>query len=377
MSFEPPNSEPPQCAPASQAVFPPSVVEIAVRLGLLGGLAYWTIALVHPFMPIMLWSVVLAVALYPVFAWLSQHLGGRRGLAAALLTLVGLLVVIGPVTWMGVGLVEAGKEMIGQLEAGTLSIPAPPRSLADWPLIGQPLFEFWTSAMTNMRGALTNLAPQLKPLGEFLLGAARSASAGTLEFIASVIIAGFLFAPGPRMVATMRTLARRVDPADGDKFLALAEATIHAVSRGVIGVALLEAIVAGLAMSFAHVPGAALLTLAILVLGIVQISPLIVAAPVIFWAWTNLSAIAALALTIAMLAVYFIGEGLKPFLLSRGLSTPMLVVFIGVIGGVLANGVVGLFTGPVVLAVAWELARAWIAEPPAMRGPADFEPGGA
>ena len=335
-------------------------IEVAIHLGLIGFLVYWTFILVNLFVPIVVWSVVLTVALYPAFDRLTTALGGRRRLAAALIMIIGLLVVIGPVTWLGLGLVEGSKALIQRFESGELTIPPPSAAVKDWPFIGQPLYDFWTLAFTNVQSALAYLLPQLKPAGEVLLETMSSAGAGTLKFIVSVAITGFLFSPAPRLVAATNTLAHRIDPARGEPFVKLAGATIRAVSRGVIGISLLQAVIAGIGMSLAGVPFASLLTLAILVLGIVQIGPLLVVIPLIVWSWMTMSTLAALAFTACMTAVYFIEAFLKPFVLARGLTTPTLVIFVGVIGGILAHGISGLFAGPIVLAVAWEIANAWI-----------------
>jgi predicted PurR-regulated permease PerM len=129
-----------------------------------------------------------------------------------------------------------------------------------------------------------------------------------------------------------------------------------------MGVSLLQSVIAGLGMTVAGVPGAGLLAIAILVLGIVQIGPMLVVAGVVFWAWTHMTTIPAIALTLCMLSTNYIDGAVKPFLLAHGLSTPMPVIFIGVIGGVIVHGFAGLFVGPVVLAVVWELGRAWISD---------------
>jgi predicted PurR-regulated permease PerM len=134
------------------------------------------------------------------------------------------------------------------------------------------------------------------------------------------------------------------------------------VSRGVIGISLLQAVIGGVGMSLAGVPFASVLTLAILVLGIVQIGPVVIIVPLTIWGWMALSTGPALAFTICMVAVYLVEVVMKPFLLAHGLKTPMLVIFIGVIGGILEHGIPGLFAGPIVLAVAWEVAKAWIYE---------------
>lgn len=337
-------------------------IEMSIRLFVIGFLAYWTFVIIAPFGAMIVWSVVLAVALYPLFDRLSPLLGGRQTLAAGLITVVALVLVIGPMTWMGLGFVDPVKGVIAGFDNGDIAIPPPPVSVKDWPLVGAQLYSYWELASTNLRSALTQILPQLKPVGEYLLGMARNAGVGTLKFLLSVILSGFLLAYATQLIVGMRALSRRIDPTNGESYLNLAGATINAVSRGVMGLSIMQAVIGGVGMFLAEVPGANLLTIAILVLGIVQIGPLIVVAPVVFWAWTTLSTPAAIGLTICMLTVNYMDNVLKPFIFAHGLSTPIPVIFIGVIGGVLAHGVAGLFVGPVVLAVVWELATAWIAE---------------
>lgn len=340
--------------------FNATFIELVIHVGFIGLLVSWTFVLVHPFIPIIVWSVVLTVALYPVFDWLAAVLGGRRGLAAALITILGLLVVIGPVTWLGLGLIDGLKALIDHLDSGRLSIPRPSETVRDWPLVGPQLYEYWTLASTNVRSALTYLLPQLKPVGEILLNAASNVGTWTLQFLVSVIIAGFLFSPGPHLVTATKTLALKIDSTHGERFVKLSGATIRAVSRGVIGMSLLQAVLGGIGMSLAGVPGASFLTLAILVLGIIQFGPLIIVAPLLVWSWITMAMGPALAFTACMATVIFLDSFLKPFVLARGLTTPMLVTLIGVIGGIIAHGIGGLFVGPVVLAVAWDLVNAWI-----------------
>ncbi len=343
-------------------------IELSIRLFVIGMLVYWAFVIVQPFAAMIVWSVVLAVAFYPIYEKLCEWLGGREGLAAALMTLAGLVLIIGPVTWVGIGVVEPSKLLIAGLESGDIAVPPPPDTVKDWPFIGAQLHAYWELASTNLHSAFAQLLPQLKPVGEYLLDMARNAGLGTLKFLLSVVLSGFLLAFGRQMLAGTRALARRIDPATGSKFVDLAGATINAVSRGVMGLSLMQAVIGGVGMSLSNVPGASLLMIAILVLGIVQIGPLPIVAPVIFWAWTHLSTPAAIGLTICMVTVNYMDNFIKPFLLARGLSTPIPVIFCGVLGGVLAHGVAGLFVGPVVLAVVWELGKAWIEEDVAARG---------
>jgi predicted PurR-regulated permease PerM len=337
-------------------------VEIAIHLGFVGFLVYWAYLLVRPFIPIGVWAVVLATALYPTYRRLKIFLGGGKTggrWAAALFTLAGLLVVLGPSTWLGLGMLEGSKALIQRIETGGINIPPPSPEVKNWPLIGPSLFEFWELAFSNLSGALAHILPQLRPAGEVMLEMVSSAGAGTLKFIVSVVLMGFLLMGGPGVVAAVNLLARRIDPAYGERFVALSGATIRAVSSGVIGISLLQAVIGGLGMWLFGVPFGSLLTLAILVLGIVQLGPFLVAAPVVVWAWMTLAPAAAIVLTIFMTVTYLIEAALKPFVLAHGLTTPTLVIFMGVVGGILEHGVAGLFAGPIVLAVAWEFAKAW------------------
>ena len=143
-------------------------VELTIRLGVLGLLLYWSFFLIRPFITIAIWSVVLTVALYPVYGWIVDRLGGRRRLAAALLTLINLLIVIGPATWLALGLIDSLRTLSDRLDLSSLELPPPPVTLKNWPLVGEPLYQFWNLASTNLQAALAEIAPQLKPLGSLL-----------------------------------------------------------------------------------------------------------------------------------------------------------------------------------------------------------------
>ncbi|WP_166141973.1 AI-2E family transporter [Methylosinus sp. RM1] len=339
-----------------------TLIDLIIRLGALGALAYWSFLLVRPFVTIVTWSAILAVALYPVFEWTAVRLGGRRRLAAVVITLLGLLFVIGPATWLGLGVVDGLRVLSERIDAGGVWVPPPPEALRSWPFVGESAYEFWELASTNLRSALAQALPQLKPYGEIALDATKNAGAGVFKFLISVIIAGFLFAPGPALVRAIKTAVTRIDSKRAEHFVELAGSTIRTVSRGVIGVSLLQAAIGGLGLQLAGAPGASLLTLCILVLAIVQIGPLLVVVPSILWAWTEMRTLPALLFTCCMLTVTLVDNVLKPIVIARGLTTPLLVIIVGVIGGVLVHGIIGLFVGPVVLAVAWELLSAWAGE---------------
>jgi predicted PurR-regulated permease PerM len=181
---------------------------------------------------------------------------------------------------------------------------------------------------------------------------------------------GFLFSPAPSLAAAVRRLSLRVLPARGQEFVQLAGTTIRNVAQGVIGIALLQATLSGLAFVIAGVPGSGLLALAVLIFGILQF-PGIVMLPVTIWSWTAMPLTAALAFTAYMIPVGLINNLLSPIVMAHGLKTPMLVIFTGVMGGAVAHGIIGLFLGPIVLAVTWELIVAWGAQEDAVLPAAD------
>ncbi len=344
-------------------------IQLTIRLALLALLIYWSFVVIRPFVPILAWSVVLTVALYPVFNWLSRLLGNRPKLAAIILTAINLGIVIGPATWLGLSAVEGVRSFAAQLGSGTLVIPSPPAAVKDWPVIGGKLYGLWDQASTNLRALLGEAAPQLKPVAGTILGLAGDAGMGALKFLVAVVLAGLLFPAGPRLVAGGRSFLSRVVAERSENFLVLAGATIRSVSQGVIGIAVFQSLLAGIALKLADVPRAGLLAFAVLMLGILQIGSAIILIPVLIWLWSARDFTTALLMTLFLVPVGLADNVLKPIVMGRGLTTPALVIFIGVIGGTLAHGMVGLFIGPIILAVAWELMTAWIREDREMRAP--------
>jgi len=349
------------------------IIQLVIRLGLLAVLIFWTLVLIRPFVPILAWSVVLAVALNPVFQRLAKVLGGRPKLAATILTVISLAIVIGPATWIGLGAVDGIKDIAEQLTAGEVVVPSPPQAIKNWPLVGPRLYEFWVQASTNLRSVLREIAPYLKPFATTLLGLAGNAGVGTIKFLLSVAVAGVLFPYGPQLVAAGRGFLSRIVPDQSEHFLDLAGATIRAVSQGVIGVAIIQSLLAGIGFKLAGIPSAGLLAFAVLLLSIVQIGGTIVILPVIIWIWTDKDFATALLLTTFLVIVAVLDNILKPLVMGRGLTTPALVILIGVIGGTLAHGIIGLFIGPIILAVAWELLTAWVRDDEPLAVPADTD----
>ncbi|HZR88518.1 MAG TPA: AI-2E family transporter [Bradyrhizobium sp.] len=349
--------------PSSATSAPPNdPVQLAIRLGLLACLIYWSYVLILPFIPILLWSAILAVALYPAFDRLSRLLGGRPALAAMLITMLGLSIVIGPASWLAVGLVEGVRLVADQVGTGSVSLPAPKESIKAWPLVGTAVFDLWQLASTNLAAALGRFSPYAKPVAKTILSAIGSVGIEMFKFLAAVVVTGFLFIPGPRLVSAARTFLAHVIPEHSEEFVALAGTTVRSVSRGVIGIAMLQSLLLGIGFIVADVPGAGLFTFLVLLLGIAQIGCAVLLLPMIAWYWLTREPSAALLFTLYVVPAGLIDNVLKPLVMGRGSRTPMVVIFLGVLGGTLAHGLIGLFIGPIVLAVGWELLAAWMRE---------------
>jgi predicted PurR-regulated permease PerM len=339
-----------------------ALVVPAIRIACLALLGYWSLLLIQPFLTIIVWSIIIAAALYPLFDWLCAKLHGHRALAAVTITLLMLAVILGPATWLGLSLAESVRVLIARVGDGSIVVPPPPEAVKAWPLIGERTYELWQLASTNLRGLLIDAAPQLKPLGSTLLNTAGSLGINLLQFIIAAAISGFLLIPGPSLGGSIKNVISHIAGARGEEFVDLASATIRNISRGIIGIAILQALLAGIGLLFAGVPAAGLFSFLVLVLGIIQIGPSIVIIPLIVWSWFTMDTKAAVLFTIYMVPVNLLDNLLRPLVMAKGLRTPMPVILIGVLGGTLAHGMIGLFVGPIVLSIAWQLLVAWTTE---------------
>jgi predicted PurR-regulated permease PerM len=338
-----------------------------IRVVCLGLLGYWSLILLRPFLTIIVWSIIISVALYPIFDWLSAKLYGHRALAAVAITVFTLFVMLGPVTWLALSLAETIRTLFAQFGDGSLVIPPPSGAVKAWPLIGEKIYEAWLLASTNLRALIIEVAPHFKPLGTSLLIAAGSVGTNLLKFIVALVISGFLFIPGPSLVHSVKNIFGRVAAERGEEFVDLAGATIRNISRGIIGIAILQALLAGIGLLFAGVPAAGLFSFLVLLLGVIQIGPSVILVPLIVWSWFAMDTTTAILFTLYMVPVNLLDNILRP-LVAKGLKTPMLVILIGVLGGTLAHGIMGLFVGPIVLSIAWQLLAVWTQDAPKRLG---------
>jgi predicted PurR-regulated permease PerM len=336
-------------------------MEAAIRLGLLLLLVLWCFNIVRPFIMPVLWGAIMAVAIYPLFEKAYTALGGREKLTATLITLLALAILIVPTVMLSTSMVESSKSLSEQLDAGTLAVPPPSESVKDWPLIGEKTYGVWKLFSTNLEAALGKFKPQVEAVGKWFIAGAAGVGGGILMFVVSIIIAGAFLVygrSGSDAVAkvTGRVLGARV----GREFVELASATIRSVAQGVLGVALIQSILAGIGLMLIGVPYAGVWAALVLLLAIVQLPPILVLGPIIVYVFSFAETVPAVIFMIWSLIVSVSDGFLKPLFLGRGMDIPMLVILLGAIGGMILSGIIGLFVGAVVLAVGYSLFMAWV-----------------
>ncbi|KPK56910.1 MAG: hypothetical protein AMS21_12220, partial [Gemmatimonas sp. SG8_38_2] len=248
--------------------------------------------------------------------------------------------------------------------------------VAGWPLVGEPLNDAWSLASTNLEAALERYEPQVKALAARLLSAMGGLGIGVLQFIISIIIAGVFLATSEAASKSAVRVANRFAGEQGEEFVVLADKTIRSVALGVLGVAVIQSLLSLIGMAVVNVPGAPVWALIVLLLAVVQLPPALVMLPVAIYVFTTTSTVPAVIFLIYALIVSGSDAFLKPLLLGRGVSVPTLVILIGAIGGVMRSGIIGLFVGAVVLALAYQLFVAWLGEAPMVEQKAEVAEAG-
>lgn len=348
--------------PISERALSRGMLDVLIRAGLIAILAVVCFRIFYPFGSLLVWSMILAITMYPLHLRLRKRLGNKDGLTATLIVLVAIIILTVPAYLLGVALVDSVGHAMEMAKSGGVRIPPPAESVANWPLVGGKVYAFWLQASTNLTGLIQKITPQLKGVGAVLLEAATGVGTGLLVFIFSLIISGIFMAYGEESKRAALRIASRIFGLDaGPKITELCAATIRAVAQGVVGIAFIQMLLVGVAFVIKGIPGAGLLALAVLLLGIMQLPATLITIPIIIYVFAS----EGFTVGTIVFAVYVFIAGLadnvlKPLLLGRGVDVPMPVVLIGALGGMVTGGVIGLFIGPVVLAVGYQLFWRWV-----------------
>lgn len=336
-----------------------NVIDILLKIIALYLILGWCTDILKPFMLILVWGGIIAIASHPIYLAFKKMFMGRTVISSVLVTLIMLSVLIIP-SWLVIdSLLEGVNHLKILYETKGLKIPPPGPSTQNWPGFTKPLIEVWTQASVNTQKVIEDHYPQIQKAALWVVSALSGFTQGLLQFVASIIIAGVYFVYTDSLHKASIKLFQKLAGERGEHFVTISITTIRNVVKGILGVAVIQAAMAGIGFFIAGIPFAGLWTILCLILAIVQIGAAPVAIPAIIYAFTANSTLSATLFTIWMLIVLFIDNVLKPILLGRGAPAPMLVIFLGAIGGFISHGFIGLFLGAVILTLAYKLFDTW------------------
>lgn len=341
--------------------FTKNTIEAAIRLGLLIFLAIYCFNIIKPFFMPVLWGIIIAVAIYPLFIKLKAMLGDKNKLASIVYTVMTLALLITPTVMISNSVIDTSSILSEKYEQGVLEIPPPNESVKGWPLIGEKAYALWSQASDDLENTLIKYEAETKKVGKTIIAGAAGAAGTILQFVLSIIISGILLANGDGAYKfTVKLFSRLTDINTGKEYTDLAKATIRSVAQGVLGVAMIQASFSALGMMIMDVPAWGLWTMAILVLAIAQLPPLLVLGFVSAYVFSVAETTPAVIFLIYCLIISASDSFLKPMFLGRGMETPMLVILLGAIGGMMMSGIIGLFVGAIILALGYELFMKWL-----------------
>lgn len=335
-------------------------VEVVIRIAVLTLIVGWCFLIMAPFISLIIWAVIIAVTTYPIFNRIKKKLGNRGKLAAFIVTISFLAIIILPSLMLANSLYDGVQYVRGIYQGGEFFIPPPGENTKSWPGIAKPVLDLWTLASENLSDAVSKFTPQIKTAGKWTLEFLAGTSMGILQFIGSIIIAGVLLTYSKEGGDMLRNIFIRLAGQQGEHFASLSEITIRNVVKGILGVAFAQTVLAGIGFAVAGVPLAGLWTLFCLILAIIQIGVAPVIIPVVIYMFTTSDTLTASLFLAWCILVTLSDNILKPILLGKGAPVPMLVVFLGSIGGFIANSFIGLFIGPVILSLGYKLFLLWV-----------------
>ena len=353
---------------SSDRVMVNRALEVSINVGLAILLAVACLLILRPFVPLLTWGFIIAVAAYPGFKKLQRIMGGRSVLASVAFTAALLALLILPVFFLADSLIEGVQSVSSHIKSGDTIIPPPPASVAGWPLIGTPLRNAWLLASRDLTQLLKEFAPQIKAAVPEVLSATAGLGATVLQLLLAIVVAGVLLANAQAAYELTRSLFIRVFGEKGPEFQELFGSTIRSVTFGIIGVALIQSVFAAVGFLVAGLPAVGLWAVIFLIAAVLQFGAIVFVPAVIYMFATATTTKAAIFLVWCII-VGLMDNILKPILLGRGAAVPILVVFLGAIGGFLAMGIIGLFVGAIVLSVGYKLFLVWLEQAPASEAP--------
>lgn len=339
----------------------PRITLAVLFIGLMIVASLWVL---EPFLGATIWATMVVVATWPIMLAVQKRLGGRRWLAVSLMTLAMVLVLVVPFVLAIATIVDHRDEMADWSAAvATAKVPSPPDWVEQVPLVGSRIAREWRQlAATGPEELAARVAPYVRNMLRWFAGQAGSFGLMLLHFLLTIVITAILYATGETAATGVRRFGRRLAGDQGENSVLLSGQAIRAVALGVVVTAIIQSAAAGIGLAVSGIPYTAVLTAIIFILCIAQLGPVLVLAPAVAWLYWSGDAVWGTVLLVWTILVGALDNVLRPILIKRGADLPLLLIFAGVIGGLVGFGIIGLFIGPTVLAVSYRLLESWIAE---------------
>jgi len=343
---------------------PPDLARVTLSVLVLGLLVVTCLWILRPFLGAIVWATMVVVATWPTLLALQARLGGRRWLAIALMSLAMLLVLVLPLAIAAVAVFQHADRVSGWAAAiASAGIPAPPEWVPQLPLVGGKVAREWQRlAAASHEQLATEFAPYAIAAAQWVAGQIGSLGLLLIQFLLTLVITMLLYSTGEYAANGVLRFARRLAAERGEQAVVLAGQAIRAVALGIVGTALAQAVAAGIGLAVCGIPYAVVLASIVFMLCMVQLGPFLVMIPAIVWLFWTGHAIAGSVLILWSIVVGVLDNVLRPILIRRGADLPLPLIFAGAIGGLVGFGMVGLFVGPVALAVTYRLLEWWIAD---------------
>ena len=340
-----------------------SPVDTYIKIVALSILLVSCFFIVKPFMLLIVWSIIVAVALYPIYdKVIKLFKGKKKGLVTSLFVIVLLAIIVVPTINLTTSVVHSGQEFHKDFSEGNINIPPPADTVKDWPLIGNKVYTAWSQANKNLENFIVTYKEPITNVLSALFNNFTGLLGSVLLALFSLIVAGVFMLSSEGGYITGVKFANRLIPGKGVALITMCTSTIRSVVKGILLVAIIQAVLAYIGFILIDLPGAELFTLLVLIFAIIQLPPIIVMIPAIAIVFSYAGNTAAIIFTVYSIIVSMSDSFLKPILLGKGLDTPMLVILIGALGGMMTMGMLGLFIGPVILAIGYQLYNAWVSE---------------
>jgi predicted PurR-regulated permease PerM len=338
------------------------LTQITLGVLFIGGLIAASFWILRPFLPAVIWATMVVVATWPVMRGIQARLWGKRSLAVTMMTLILLLVLVVPLSLAIATIADNADRIAGWAKwLAEFKVPSPPAWVVGLPVIGGKLQQFWEEvAAAGVQEYAAKLAPYASTVTGALISKAGNFGLLFLQFLLTVVIAAVMYAGGEPAAAWMKRFGHRLGGERGAGAVVLAGQAIRGVALGVVVTAVVQSVLGGIGLAVAGVPMAPVLTVIMFMLCIAQLGPILVLLPAVVWMYWSGNDAWGTFLLVWTLVVGSLDNILRPYLIKKGADLPLLLIFAGVIGGMITLGLVGIFVGPVVLAVAYTLIDAWV-----------------